>query len=67
MLLRLGGLLIASVATMSYGYILAIELLYDPLPFINTKSDLDGIVMAMHYFAVHGLIFFILGVKLNPI
>lgn len=62
LLLRLGGLLIASVATMSYGYILAIELLYDPLPLINTKSDLDGIVMAMHYFAVHGLIFFILGV-----
>jgi two-component system sensor histidine kinase PilS (NtrC family) len=62
LLLRLGGLLIASVSTMSYGYILAIELLYDPLPFINTNSALDGIIMAMHYFAVHGLIFFILGV-----
>ena len=62
LLLRLGGLLIASVSTMSYGYILAIELLYDPLPFINTNSALDGIVMAMHYFAIHGLIFFILGV-----
>ena len=62
LLLRLGGLLIASVSTMSYGYLLAIELLYDPLPFISTKSDLDGIVMAMHYFAIHGLIFFILGI-----
>ncbi|MEN8134177.1 MAG: ATP-binding protein [Thermodesulfobacteriota bacterium] len=62
LLLRLGGLLIASVSTMSYGYILAVELLYDPLPFINTNSALNEIIMAMHYFAIHGLIFFIIGI-----
>ncbi|MDF1578081.1 MAG: ATP-binding protein [Desulfurivibrionaceae bacterium] len=62
LLLRLGGLLIASVATMSYGFILMVELLYNPLPFINMKSSLDGVVVAMHYFAIHGLIFFILGI-----
>jgi two-component system sensor histidine kinase PilS (NtrC family) len=62
LLLRLGGLLIASVSTMSYGFLLMVELLYDPLPFINTNSKLDDITVAMHYFAVHGLIFFILGI-----
>lgn len=62
LLLRMGGLLIASVATMSYGYILVVELLYDPLPLINKSSALDEVVMAMHYFAIHGLVFFILGV-----
>jgi len=62
LLLRLGGLLIAAVATMSYGFILMVELLYDPLPFINQSSNLDGIIVAMHYFAIHGLIFFILGI-----
>lgn len=61
LLLRLGGLLIASVATMSYGFILLVELLYDPLPFININSDLDGVVVAMHYFAIHGIIFFVIG------
>lgn len=62
LLLRTGGLLIASVATMSYGYILMIELLYDPLPIINKSGALDEVVMAMHYFAIHGLVFFMLGV-----
>ncbi len=62
LLLRLGGLLIASVATMSYGFILMVELLYDPLPLINQSSSLDEVMVAMHFFAIHGLIFFILGI-----
>jgi two-component system sensor histidine kinase PilS (NtrC family) len=62
LLLRLGGLLIAAVATMSYGFLLLVELLYDPLPFINSNSNLDDVTVAMHYFAVHGLIFFTLGI-----
>jgi two-component system sensor histidine kinase PilS (NtrC family) len=62
LLLRLGGLLIAAVSTISYGYILMVELLYDPIPLIKTKIGLDDVIVAMHYFAIHGLIFFMLGV-----
>lgn len=62
LLLRLGGLLIASVATMSYGFILMVELLYDPLPIINQPSVLSEVVVGMHYFAIHGLVFFIIGI-----
>lgn len=62
LLLRLGGLLIASVATMSYGFVLLVELLYNPVPLINKASSLESVIVAMHYFAIHGVIFFIIGI-----
>jgi two-component system sensor histidine kinase PilS (NtrC family) len=58
LLLRLGGLLIASVSTMSYGLILFVELFYRPLPFTSFESHLDDVIVAMHFFAIHGLVFF---------
>jgi two-component system sensor histidine kinase PilS (NtrC family) len=62
LLLRLGGLLIASVCTMSYGFILFVELFYRPLPFTSFKSHLDDVIVAMHFFAIHGLVFFVIAI-----
>ncbi len=62
LLLRLGGLLIASISTISYGYILLVEILYQPTPFTGYHTQLDDIIVAMHYFAIHGIVFFIIGI-----
>ncbi len=62
LLLRLGGLLIASVCTISYGFILFVELLYRPLPFTSFESHLDDVIVAMHFFAIHGLVFFTIAI-----
>ena len=62
LLLRLGGLLVAAISTISYGYILLVELLYQPTPFTEYYTQLDSIIVAMHYFAIHGVVFFIIGI-----
>jgi len=57
-LLRLGGLLMAAISTITYGFILLIELLYDHWFLKNLYTPLTDVYVAMHFFAIHGIIFF---------
>jgi two-component system sensor histidine kinase PilS (NtrC family) len=58
-LLRLGGLLMAAIATISYGFLLLIEFLYGHLFLRGLASPLTDPFVAMHFFAIHGIVFFI--------
>ncbi|MBU0484164.1 MAG: PAS domain S-box protein [Proteobacteria bacterium] len=62
MLLRSGGLLIASISTLSYGAVLAIEF-FHPVFFLSAFVDpiKEGTVV-MHFFAFHGLVFFLVAI-----
>ena len=57
-MLRLGGLLMAAISTITYGFILMIELLYDHWFLKDLYSPLNDVIVAMHFFAVHGIVFF---------
>jgi two-component system sensor histidine kinase PilS (NtrC family) len=61
-LLRLGGLLMAAISTITYGFILLVELLYDHWFLKDHYSQLSDIFVAMHFFAVHGIVFFTVAV-----
>jgi len=58
-LLRLGGLLMAAISTISYGFLLLVEFLHGHLFLINLGSPLSDPFVAMHFFAIHGIVFFI--------
>ena len=58
-LLRLGGLLMAATSTISYGFLLLVEFLYGHLFLKGLTSPLTDPFVAMHFFAIHGLVFFI--------
>lgn len=58
-LLRLGGLLMAAISTISYGFLLLVEFLYGHLFLKGLTSPLADPFVAMHFFAIHGLVFFI--------
>ena len=58
-LLRLGGLLMAAISTISYGYLLLIEFLYGHLFLKGQTIPLADPFVAMHLFAIHGIVFFI--------
>ncbi len=61
-LLRLGGLLMASIATISYGFILLLELLYHHWFLEGLFVPLHDPILAMHFFAIHGSVFFIFAI-----
>lgn len=58
-LLRLGGLLMAAISTISYGFLLLIEFLHGHLFLKELTSPLADPFVAMHFFAIHGIVFFI--------
>ncbi|NTW88847.1 MAG: PAS domain S-box protein [Desulfobulbaceae bacterium] len=58
-LLRLGGLLVAAISTITYGFLLLVEFLYGHLYLRNLASPLSDPFVAMHFFAIHGIVFFI--------
>ncbi len=58
-LLRLGGLMMAAISTISYGFLLLIEFLYGHLFLRGLTSPLADPFVAMHFFAIHGIVFFI--------
>jgi two-component system sensor histidine kinase PilS (NtrC family) len=58
-LLRLGGLLMAAISTISYGFLLLVEFLYGHLFLKGLTSPLSDPFVAMHFFAIHGIVFFI--------
>lgn len=58
-LLRLGGLLMAAISTISYGFLLLVEFLYGHLFLKGLTSPLADPFVAMHFFAIHGIVFFI--------
>ncbi|NTV15544.1 MAG: PAS domain S-box protein [Desulfobulbaceae bacterium] len=58
-LLRLGGLLMAAVATISYGFLILVEFLHGHLYIFGLASPLSDPFVAMHFFAIHGIVFFI--------
>jgi len=59
-LLRLGGLLMAAISTISYGFLLLIEFLHGHLFLEGLPTPLTDSFVAMHFFAIHGIIFFII-------
>ncbi len=63
LLYRTGGLLLAAVNTLCYGAIVASEYLHYPLLFLapSGQTPLTDITVAMHYFSIHGLTFFLVG------
>ncbi|MBU0482001.1 MAG: PAS domain S-box protein [Proteobacteria bacterium] len=60
LLLRLGGLLMAAVCTINYGFIILVELLYQPWLWTGIDNPVENIIVAMHFFAVHGIVFFLI-------
>ncbi|NTV13382.1 MAG: PAS domain S-box protein [Desulfobulbaceae bacterium] len=58
-LLRLGGLLMAAISTISYGFLLLVEFLHGHLYLRNIATPLSDPFVAMHFFAIHGIVFFI--------
>lgn len=60
LLLRLGGLLMAAISTISYGFLLLVEFLYGHLFLQGLATPLSDPFVAMHFFAVHGIVFFII-------
>jgi two-component system sensor histidine kinase PilS (NtrC family) len=59
---RLGGLLMAAISTMSYGFILLLELLYDHWFLQDLLDPLRNVFVAMHFFAIHGIVFFVVAI-----
>ncbi len=57
-LLRLGGLLMAAISTITYGFILLVELLYEHWFLKDLINPLTDVFVAMHFFAIHGIVFF---------
>ena len=58
-LLRLGGLLMAAISTISYGFLLLVEFLYGHIFLRELATPLSDPFVAMHFFAIHGIVFFI--------
>ncbi|MBU0674701.1 MAG: PAS domain S-box protein [Proteobacteria bacterium] len=62
LLLRLGGLLMAATCTICYGFMLLVEILRPPWLIYPIPSPVNDIMVAMHFFAIHGLAFFMVAI-----
>lgn len=63
LLFRKGALLLAALSTCSYGAILVLELFGRTAPFLRDgTASLDSAQVAMHYFSIRGVAFFLVAV-----